>query len=247
MCNPLTVKNIEARLRDYPRDNYLFMASVLKGVALGVAAYALAEILADYRVEWPLIACWFTSLTAILVSYVTWGRGVLLTNSKANIGDSVFPLLMGIVEFLLFGVLLKVKEHPQIWLNWFAILGIHSLGAVFLVHNRLSLTDPLRDFEGSLKSLAEDYMKWMRSDRKGACLAASAAFVVWYLVRWVFFPTLQPRCFGIVQSTLAFGFLGILWMVAWRADKQRQELDERVTALFAQSRSSKKQQAEPGT
>src|SRR5882672_1420407 len=119
---PLPIKkhDVAERLRNYTLNNYLYLGSIVKGIALYFATLALMQIFTE--ADWKRAPLWVAPFAAILVSYMTWGRGVLVTNSRSNIADAVFPLLMGIVEFFLFGVLLSNKDHPHFWLNWFLFM-----------------------------------------------------------------------------------------------------------------------------
>ena len=83
MSEPLTVVEVLARLKNYPHDNYLYLGSILKGVALYFAAVVGMELLYT-RKFWRMIP-WFAGFAAINVSYMKWGRGILLTNSRAKI------------------------------------------------------------------------------------------------------------------------------------------------------------------
>src|SRR4051794_23916984 len=120
MPEPVTRDVVAERLMDYSHDSYKYTGSIMQGVALGVATLAILSLSANFPQNWHRWILLGTSVIALLVSYMTWGRGVLLTNSRSNVLDAVFPLGMGICEFLLFGVLTDDKR-PNLWLSWFLI------------------------------------------------------------------------------------------------------------------------------
>jgi|GEM_PF-3470714 len=245
MPRPVSQADLISRLHDYPKDNYLFIGSVIKGVAVGFAGLVLLQIVSSPLSEWIKLGPWIASVVVILVSYMTWGRGVILTNARANVWDTVFPLSMGIVEIFLFAMLLDNKDHPdvqsQLVIDWLAVVGIHTLLAVGLVLNRLRLTDVDKDFTSNLKSLATQYRHWMWGDVIGASVVAlvavcSCLYEHWRIYKqcpssfWVLqgISTL-PKSFWKVHSLTALGFAGVLWGVVLKANKERNAIDKYVT------------------
>jgi hypothetical protein len=226
---PIKKQHIIDRVRDYPHDHYLFMGSILKGVALSVATIALLQIVQNFRSNWTRLFPWAASIAAILVSYITWGRGILVANARGNVGDSIFPLLMGVVEFLLFAVLLNDPNHPIFWLNWFAILAVHALMAVGLVINRIHNSQPVGDFERDVQDLGEKMDKWLHEDRLGASLVGLGAVIAWCGVRWLALPFLGVAWATWIQAGLCVVALGVLLKVIIVADQQRQEIDHFVS------------------
>ena len=229
---PLTSKEVAERLRNYPRDNYLYIGSIVKGTALAAATLVALAIFSDLRTHWPRIAPWFASLMAITVSYMTWGRGVLLTNARSNLLDSIFPLMMGLVEFLLFGLLLPDKERPFLWHHWFSILGLHSLLAVLLIQNRLKNTILEEDFSPNLFPLGLELVKWLRKDQIGAGIATVSSLIIWLAMITVGWPYLGPPYADLTHTVLA-GLAGILLLLPiLSADHQRHYVDKFVSTLF---------------
>jgi hypothetical protein len=157
-------------VRDYTGLNYVQIGGITKGVTLAAATYALLQILQRPSDTGLYLLLWCVSLLACFVSYLTWGRGVLLTNACGNALDIIFPHLMGISEFFLFALLASPTGGPveRIWSWWFRVLGTQHLLAGLLVANRLRLTDPIADFEPSLWVLAHRYVQWLRLDMTAA-------------------------------------------------------------------------------
>lgn len=162
---PLTKDHLAERLKDYSRDNYLLLANVIKGVVLGSASFAAVGILSDFPHYWHEIGALLCSIAAAFVTYITWTRGVLLTNSRFNTRDVVLPLLMGAVEVSLFIVLYVDGPSKRGWHFWYLVLAAHALLAVLLVKNRLSNTyeedfdETVRQFiYGNAPGIQESYI-----------------------------------------------------------------------------------------
>ncbi|HEV2964436.1 MAG TPA: hypothetical protein VG649_21590 [Candidatus Angelobacter sp.] len=229
MPRALTNDEINRRLHDYARDNYLFLGNVTKGVALAIATSILLQILSDFQSEWIRITPWLTSFVGILITYMTWGIGSLLSNSRANIRDSLLPLLMGMAEFLLFGILLKYdkNDHPLLWLNWFGCLGLHAFIGVMIIHNRIKVTDFANDFEDS--ALSNIYESWLRRNRIGASCVSIAAFIVWGFLRcWALRPDRIHTC-ELIQFGLAIPFMIALAIVISDVNRFKHESDEHAS------------------
>lgn len=179
MPAPLSSGTVRRRLLDFPRDNYLYIGSFMRSVVLAAATLVLLDILDQPGERWPRLTLWFASLLAGLVTYTTWGRTVLLMNSRGNLWDAVFPLLMGINEFCLFGILAsRMTNDPLIWRWWLIIVGSHALFSSGLAHNRIHNTRLENDFASELRQLAVEYDLWIKKNRKEAAVSARLAFVL---------------------------------------------------------------------
>jgi hypothetical protein len=235
---PLTSKDVSSRLRDYSKENYQSISAIMKGVALSVGAVVVLQIAASPGSEWVRVVPWLTSFAALLVSYVTWSRGVILVNSRANLFDNTLPFLMGTAEFALFSVLYKSSDTDAstAWLSWLLCLSVHSLFGAMIVDHRLRITSISRDYERKLRPLASRLEDWLRRDRFGALLAAEAAFALWLAERYLLFPGHNQSYCGAVQSLIAVPFLIGLIIVASKADKQRKEIDLFVSQLILSER-----------
>jgi hypothetical protein len=230
---PITKLQIRDRLLAFPRDNYLYMGSIVKGVAMALAATVLLQICANFWTEWKRLFPWFASITAIMVSYITWGRGVLVTNSRMNLWDNIFPLTMGIGEFLLFGILLKDDKIPSdFWVNWFLFSAFHTAGAVGLTHNRLKNSIVPKDFaaDKDMQALGAEMESWIRQDRRGAFGITLGCLIAWAFVRWIAWPLWGLELALLIQAMLTIPLSAILWKVICDANKQRHRIDEVVSA-----------------
>jgi hypothetical protein len=212
MPQPLENKEIQSRLHDYARNNYVFLGNVTKGVVLAIATTVLLQIVSDFRVEWMRLVPWMASFVGIVVTYVTWDVGTILSNARANAFDSVLPLAMGVAEFLLFGILLNVSQ-TSLWRNWFFFAGTHAVVGAAIVHNRLRVTDFSTDFADP--KISKIYNAWMLRCRNGASGVAAVSYAVWLCEKlWV--PT---GCKEIVQ--FAFGIPYTILMIGIVRDTTR--------------------------
>ena len=112
MAQRLPADVLQNRLREYVATHYLMLTSITKGVVVNAAAYTLLAIVRDPANVVPRLALWLASLAGALFSYVTWARGMVMTNEKYNLGDAIRPLAMGIVEILLFAILAPDNSSP---------------------------------------------------------------------------------------------------------------------------------------
>jgi len=219
---------IGRRLHEYARNNYVFLGNVTKGVALAIATSILLQILSDFQSEWVRATLWLTSFLGILVTYMTWDIGSLLSNSRANILDSLLPLLMGMVEFLLFGILIKSdnKELTLLWFNWFGCLGLHALFGAIIIHNRISVTNFSDDFVDI--TLARLYHAWLKQCRIGASCLSIAALITWCFLRYWALHRYQIHTCEILQFWITIQFMSILMKVVFDTNRFKYETDEQA-------------------
>ena len=234
MARMLPPEVVQDRLRDYVASHYLMLISVIKGVVLGFAALALLAAFGDRQTVVPRLAFWAASIAAALVSYVTWARGVVLTNEKYSVFDAVWPLLMGIAEILLFAILLPDDKRPWFWWNWYLVLAAHSFCAFLLTGNRIKQTDVPNDFDPKLKDLGDLYKQWVQSDHRVTFWISVAATIVWAVMRWVVLP--WSHWAVQLQALLGLGVFVMLWMASVEAVKQRTTIDEKTTEAVQQGK-----------
>jgi hypothetical protein len=230
----INASDVIERLHDLPKENYLFLGNVVKGVALSIATLVLLQIASDLRQEWPRLLPCLASMAALLVTHLTWSRGVVLTNSEMNILDSIFPLAAGIVEFMLFGVLLDNKEHPRFWFNWPACVGLHALFGGAIAWNRHRVVALDRDFSPELKALGKLYTEMIARNRIGASLAGGFAFLFWGVQRWYLCVEPNPalNC-GITVSIFAAVYMVVYVKIILTANADRRKIDAYVSRLPA--------------
>ena len=236
MARELTSNVVQNRLREYVANHYLMLISVIKGVVLYAAAYALLAAFRDPATLVPRLALWLASFAGALISYVTWARGVVMTNEKYNLGDAVWPLAMGVAEILPFAILMP-DNGPRFWWNWYLVLAVHSFCAFLLTGNRLRQTDVIADYNGSLKNasnesmqdLAMEYKGWVERDHRITLIISVIATIVWALMRWV----VLPRWQWAIQAQAVLGLIAFaaLLKAAHVAICQRTRIDEFTTNL----------------
>ena len=249
MSSTLTVQAIQSRLSQFPHDQYLYIGGFMRSVALAAGTLVLLEILLRGRKYWPRLLPWLVALGATLVTLETWGRGVLLTNSRANVRDAVIPTLMGIMEFCLFAILaprrtvddkgmqkdVTIFEHGTVepWHLWPFLNAIHALLAVFLVLNRISNTDPINDYAPNLRPLAAEYVSWMWNDVSGAGRGVVVFSVIGVLtILLVKYSARKSKVWPkYVCSALAIVPIVFYSIVVYQANGQRERTETVVFSL----------------
>ena len=231
---PISLKpiDIQTRIKNYPGDNYLFIGGLFKSMALGAACYSGINIMINIHLYWPSIYPWFASFAAMMVSYVTWGRGILLTNSRSNLLDSILPFLMGWIEVGLFIVL--YHEDNQVYTEmhqfWMLLFALHSLIAFILVTNRICNTKINDDFHPSLIELASKYVGWMKSDCKGTLCSFLFAFLLWIFIYYDIWP-FENCNDDFIQSAFAIISVIILSIVIIIAEAQRKQIIKAIDEI----------------
>ena len=225
MPDPLTPEILRSRLREYPRDGYLYIGSIMKGVSLAAGTLVLLEILADLGVLWPRLVLWLTSVVAVMVTYLTSNKGILLTNSRANLGDSLLPLLVGINEFCLFAVLSPRMVSSSLWRMWLIVLAVHALMGLGLVYNRYRIMKKHGTELENLEDLSKKLIDWAKTGVRNTAWGAATAFAVGSLAIFVLPSWVTGMRYAIVYAALALPFLFILSYIAYDSDRQRQEID----------------------
>jgi hypothetical protein len=229
----------------FPRDQYVYIGGIMRSVALAAAAIVLLEIFWDFRTYWPRLIPWVGSLFAAFVTLATFARGVLLTNSRASLWDLILPTLIGLVEFSLF-ITLSPRLRPRSdhrrfhkfndWTPWFFYFACHAALGVAIIQNRISDTEPTRDFDEPLRPLANEYMGWMYDDRKGALIGVAVALISGLLVWWVLRKWRTRLWYSLIYIALTIAPMFVLTHVISEADTQRQRIEEFVWTAYPQNR-----------
>lgn len=228
---PLRKKTVFDRLQSYPLGNYLYIGSIMKGVTFAAATLVLVQLVADVPSTWSLLSPWLGSLLLTLVSYMTWGSGILLTNSRSNYLDSILPMMLGMTEIFLF-VILSPLETNDLWRWWFFVASAHALIAACLVFNRIKMTSLSDDFHPELFDLASKYRHWMSNDLKGALggmVLAALLGVLWVII----IPTFDSGVWSkVTYCILVVPLIVIYGAVILAADRQRNEIDRSISQLM---------------
>lgn len=262
MSSQLTVEQLAARLDNFPYDRFLYIGSFMRSVAWAAGTIVFLTIIRNGKDYLPRLLPWSISLLATMVTLMTWGRGVLFTNSRASVWDSIVPISMGILEFCLFAILApQVFGGPgatfdltsragrflgrfEIWHFWFFFLAVHSALAVGLVHNRILNTRIPDDFEPRLLPLGKEYVKWMEHDRSGAWTATKASLFlgIVMLITINFFKAserwwIHLICGAIYVALFVMPAINLVQVIMY-AETQRQDADRQVSEIVKASPSS---------
>lgn len=232
MASFLTPEDISSRVKNFHRDGYLYIGSILKGVTYAASTIVLLEILSNFPENWFKIPLWSASMCLAIVSYATWGRGALLANQHGNICDSILPLILGILEFILFGILSEneaVKDtsssSPLDWRLWFVFVTLYHLVAVGITFNRLKNVKVSRDFAPELKALGEESVDWIKGDRLGATGGMLTSLFLVFLVFVVF------KNWGNWNSLFSLSYVIIAIIVIRKTENQRKKIIQYLEAI----------------
>jgi hypothetical protein len=171
--------------------------------------------------------CFYLSGTSI-VSHLTVGRGILLTSHRFNFLDTLAPLLLGFVEFMLFGILQRWEGHPEWFYYWDLLFATHAFVAALLVTNRLWSTRVEEEFALPLRPLAIEYISWLRGDRKAALWIGAFSLLFWVLFVPCGFSMRESDCLHIVLGFLASSSLV---PVILKAEKERKRIVEFLASV----------------
>jgi len=255
MSSQLSVEQLASRLNNFPYDRYLYIGSFMRSVAWAAGTIVLLTIFRNWKTHLPRLLPWGVTFLATMVTLMTWGRGVLFTNSRASVWDSVLPTAMGVVEFCLFAILVpqvfgvdsatfdlttrvgRFLGRFEIWHFWFFFLAAHTALAVALVHNRIINTQIPQDYEPRLVPLANEYMQWMQHDRAGAWFATKASLIsaVFMILFIHTFRATERWWIHLICGVLYLGlFVGPainLVQVIADSESQRQDADRQVSEM----------------
>jgi hypothetical protein len=218
----LTKERVADRLTEFTPAHYQNVFGIVKGVALGFSAFVLLPVTTGTDHPWQRFALWIPSVMAVLVSYLTSSRGILLTSHRYNAWDAIVPLLMGLTECILFVLLapaaVNLNGQQDLWLLWSFAFAFHMGLAVLMVSNRIRLFRD-QDFEPCLLPLVKDCLGWISSDRAGALFFTFLFVLAGFLLRSAWFSELVDV--ASVQVGLAVTATAVLAGVLFRTDRQR--------------------------
>jgi hypothetical protein len=222
---PLTIMELRHRVINYGYTSYSNFQYLIKSGVFAIAALTIFNILAaNNQFRSQRIALWLASLGFSLLTLSTWNRGSMLSNGKANIADSLFQLLMGVTEYLLFLILSPEVSKADGWVTWYIAAAGQGFFAAGLVWNRIRLTDVERDFAAELRDLGNQYRRWLRHDIIGAVSLSIVTLILfaitekasWGQTRWFQYISAAMLLIGCVlaimraerQYNTAFDYVG---------------------------------------
>jgi hypothetical protein len=206
---------LQARLDTYLVERILNLHNILVGVALGVAGLAAANLLdvhrnhQDYRVTLWLL--WFAGLLAVVTAYAGAVIGsVLLPSRIPGIVDLLVPLGLGILEFLLFGILAHkvtgLSSPTSVMAAWFFAFTGFCMAAVLAIWRASHLIDP-GAFSPDLARTVLGYLAGIRADMISATVMAAISLAAAIVNLTVRHPVIQDR---ILASVIVAGLVGAL-------------------------------------
>jgi hypothetical protein len=177
------VKEVRERYRTYLVTHYLGLHITLVSVALAVAGVTAGTLLSrhvrsplDLAVLWVM---WLGSAAAMAVAYGGPMVGAFaLPSSIPGIGDLVIPLLIGIVEILLFTILATLHSITYALNAWLILValfaGLAGIGVlVAMSHYQNGILKEI--YSTDLASFIKTYKRFLRRDATEAAIAAVIA------------------------------------------------------------------------
>lgn len=169
----LTRDILRSRLRDYAMSFYGQMGYANKSGALAVAGVALLSIIISPSHDLlPRLIYWLTGILMVTVTLVSWTVHPLFVGSaRMRITDLMSPVMTGIAEYFIFGLLIWTPDYPTLW-RWFPFaVAAQGFTSWLLVVNRLSLLWKGEDFAPELAVIE----KMMKASVIGSFVATSFA------------------------------------------------------------------------
>ncbi|WP_157979533.1 hypothetical protein [Kribbella monticola] len=172
---------IASRYGSYLTSHYLDLHVTVVSVALGVAGLAAASLLAGTAdlhgwafVYWMM---WLASLLAVATAYAGTMTGAIgLPARIPSMSDLLIPLLMAVVEVLMFGVLVSqiigFDSRRSVIVAWFFLLSIFGLIAVAAILRANSYFHPSA-YAFDIVDTVIAYRRRLRLDATGASVVTA--------------------------------------------------------------------------
>lgn len=202
---------LQARLDTYLVDRYLNLHNILVGVALGIAGLAAANLMSapsgyqDYQVAFWML--WLAGLLAVVTAYAGAVIGsVLLPSRVPGMLDLLIPLALGIVEFLLFGILAhkvtSLSSPASVMVAWFSTFTGFGIVATVAVWRASRIIEP-GTFSPDIASAVRKYFRGLYWDMGSAAALAAVSLAGALVNVCVHRPVVQDRIFaGVITAGL---------------------------------------------
>ncbi|MGW0632308.1 hypothetical protein [Streptomyces sp. NPDC002758] len=176
----MTRTHLEERLHIHLTNHYMQLHGTLVSIALGAAGFAAASLATATRgqadssgVLWLM---WVGGLLAIAVVYAGTVTGAFtLPAGIPSLWDLVFPLLIGLAQFMVFGVLTRtvapftnLDTIVEMW--FFGMAGVGGFAGIGILRARHLVK--VSSYEPALNSAMKYYRGRLKSDFIGASLTA---------------------------------------------------------------------------
>lgn len=211
----ISKEQLLVRMDTYLSERYLNLHNTLVGVALGIAGLAAANLLnasgefEEYRVAfWMLLVA---SLLAVVVAYAGTAIGsVLLPSHPPEMLDLLIPLVLGIFEFLLFGLLAHkvtgLTDPSTVTFAWFIAFTLFALTAAGAIGRAYRIIDP-DGFSSDVEKAVTKYHSGLRWDVLSAVLLAAVSLTGALIDIWARPSAVRSEVFA---GLLIAGFIGAL-------------------------------------
>jgi hypothetical protein len=126
---------LKVRLRAHLPSSYVLMISIVKGIALGNGGLAVAHYVAqtpNLDVDLTAAGMIGVSLAAVVVTYNGTLVGNLLTSWAPSWVDTTLPVLIGLLEFLMFSIA-QLGTGRLVLEKWVAALMLWALLVAILL------------------------------------------------------------------------------------------------------------------
>jgi hypothetical protein len=182
-------QELRTRAKTYSKENYMFIYSVMKGLAVGSAAFTLNTIiqgLANGHERFLFrLPFWVTSFAAMIMTYYAATIGALIWGFLPTLKDIILPFILGAVEFLLFSILGGVSPDDALWHHWYLVFAIFAFVCHLILRNLYSKLKESR-YSDDLPKVIEDYMKLMKGDLRDSKTSAILSVIIWaILIFWL--------------------------------------------------------------
>ncbi|MEN2790397.1 hypothetical protein ABC974_12230 [Sphingomonas oligophenolica] len=167
----LTKLAVQSRLRDFVFINYSQLGFASTSGALAFAGGSLIPIVKDGGSSFlPRIGFLIAGFCITMISLTTWNaRSIFCGSARLSVGDALWPLAMGLANFVLFATLLPGSD-PLVW-QWFPLVAVfHGFFGFLLTRRRLKITCQDLDFESDLSDLKEMMIIEVKSDNSGTII-----------------------------------------------------------------------------
>ncbi|MER7839749.1 hypothetical protein ABTY98_28650 [Streptomyces sp. NPDC096040] len=219
MATPVTRIQLEERLHTHLTNHYMQLHGTLVSIALGAAAFAASSLAtatpgqADSRgILWVM---WVGGLLAIAVVYAGTVTGAFtLPAGIPSLWDLVFPLLISLAQFMVFGVLTRTVApftNPDKIVQWwfFGMAGVGGFAAIAIMRARHLVKGS--SYETDLGRAISYYKERLKSDAMGASLLALISSLAGSLVASGVIHLTSAWTYVFVSAAVAVLAIGV-WM-----------------------------------
>lgn len=170
---------IRARLEGVSRESYLLLFSLMKSISVAAFVYALVQFSGAETDAWVTrSAFWAASLVGLILTYHAAVFGSVIHPLRFSVVDSALPLLLAVVEALLFLVLAIEPSRAPVPGAWYFVFAAWAAIAAAIVW-RVRREVAAEAMSGSVTRQAlEHQVQYLKTDGVSASAVAIAALSV---------------------------------------------------------------------